>query len=311
MSREGVGAVELREAGGKIHLSVYPSVTESWYDMGGYEEIVRSGAFRRTLGQDPDVILNLEHSGLALASTRPVNGAPTLDLSEAPKGLLGTAELSPDDPDARLLKVKSQQAPLEASFAFRVTRQQWDADFTKREIMEVDLHRGDISIVGRAASPATQGLVDVRGRRGTLEQRRKQAELIGKRFVGIPAVDVGLGMSLGRSRNGGLVPSYASIARAKRARAMAGASSWRASSKYTQAEIDKLGGEGKAFGPDPKGHYSYPCADEDDLRKGIRAVGRGNASHRAIRRFLMKRAKEMGLSKLIPATWRPDGSLRG
>lgn len=221
MSREGTGTVELREAGGKVHLTVYPCVTDVFYDMGSYEEIVRGGAFGRTLSEDPDVILNLEHAGLALASTRPVQGAPTLKLAEDSTGLRGAAELSPDDPDARLLKVKAEQAPLESSFAFRVTRQEWDEDYEKRTILEVGLHRGDISIVGRAASPATQGLVDIRGR-GGLEQRRRNADMLGQRFIGGVLLGAEPQTRSRRRSHSGLVPSYIEIAKAKRAAALAG-----------------------------------------------------------------------------------------
>jgi HK97 family phage prohead protease len=215
-------SVEIREAGGKVHLTLYPSVTESWYSMGSYEEIVRAGAFRTTLGNGPDVALLLEHAGLALASTRAVSGAqtPTLCLTEDEMGLRGDAELSPDDPDVRLLKAKAEQAPLEASFAFTIRRQTWDPEYTKREIHEVELHRGDIAIVGRAASPATQGLVALRGR-GSLEQRKRQAELIGKRFVGHPESHIETRASgLRVASTPPLAPSYVAIARARRDRLM-------------------------------------------------------------------------------------------
>lgn len=52
-----------------------------------------------------------------------------------------------------------------------------------RPIKQVDLRRGDVSVVGRAASPATQGLVAVRGR-GGFEERKRQAEMIGQRLFG-------------------------------------------------------------------------------------------------------------------------------
>jgi phage head maturation protease len=41
------------------------------------------------------------------------------------------------------------------SFAFRVTRQQWSPDYDQRDILEVDLHRGDVSVVNFGANPAT------------------------------------------------------------------------------------------------------------------------------------------------------------
>ena len=48
------------------------------------------------------------------------------------------------------------------SFGFRVTRQDWSTDWTERSIAEVDLHKGDVSIVNFGANPATGGLVALR-----------------------------------------------------------------------------------------------------------------------------------------------------
>jgi Escherichia/Staphylococcus phage prohead protease len=80
--------------------------------------------------------------------------------------------------------------------------------------------------------------------------------------------------------------------------------------KYTQAEVDALGAKGQAF-KNPDGHYSYPIADGDvdDLKNAIHAVGRGGASHDAIRKYIMSRAKALGQSALIPDTWQSDGSI--
>jgi hypothetical protein len=51
----------------------------------------------------------------------------------------------------------------------------------------------------------------------------------------------------------------------------------------------------------------------DDLSNAVRAVGRGeNAgdSGAAIRKHIMSRAKDLGLSKDIPDTWNSDGTLK-
>jgi HK97 family phage prohead protease len=76
--------------------------------------------------------------------------------------------------------------------------------------------------------------------------------------------------------------------------------------KYTQKEIDALGAKGQAF-HNPDGHYSYPVADEEDLHNAIHAVGRGGASHDAIRRYIIRRAKALGLSSAIPDNWTAGG----
>ena len=72
--------------------------------------------------------------------------------------------------------------------------------------------------------------------------------------------------------------------------------------KYTQAQIEKLGKEGKAF-KNPDGHYSYPIADVDDLSRAIKAVGRSSASHAAVRRYIIGRAKAFGKANVIPHGW--------
>lgn len=58
----------------------------------------------------------------------------------------------------------------------------------------------------------------------------------------------------------------------------------------------------------------FPIRNKDDLLKAIRAVGRasgGEPGRRAVRRFIIKRAKALGLADLIPDTWQPDGSVTG
>lgn len=55
---------------------------------------------------------------------------------------------------------------------------------------------------------------------------------------------------------------------------------------------------------------SYPIKTKADLRKAIRAVGRGNADHTAIRKHIIKRAKALGLEAMVPTNWNADGSLK-
>ncbi|WP_254068777.1 hypothetical protein [Streptomyces sp. TM32] len=55
---------------------------------------------------------------------------------------------------------------------------------------------------------------------------------------------------------------------------------------------------------------SYPIKTKADLRKAIRAVGRGGADHDKIRKHVMKRAKALGLEAMVPKNWNADGSLK-
>jgi uncharacterized protein len=63
------------------------------------------------------------------------------------------------------------------------------------------------------------------------------------------------------------------------------------------------------------GDGSYPIRPLDmhgrtDLTKAIRAVGRGGGSHDAIRRHIIKRARALGLSDMIPDNWSSGGGAR-
>lgn len=58
------------------------------------------------------------------------------------------------------------------------------------------------------------------------------------------------------------------------------------------------------------GKPSYTIKNKSDLRKAIRAVGRGGADHDDIRKHVMDRASALGLSAMIPDNWNKDGSLK-
>jgi hypothetical protein len=55
---------------------------------------------------------------------------------------------------------------------------------------------------------------------------------------------------------------------------------------------------------------SYPINTKADLRKAIKAVGRGGADHDKIRAHIVKRAKALGLEALVPDNWNSDGSVK-
>lgn len=63
--------------------------------------------------------------------------------------------------------------------------------------------------------------------------------------------------------------------------------------------------------PNAKGDPSYVIKTKADLRKAIKAVGRGNADHDSIRKHIVVRAAALGLTAMIPDNWNKDGSLKG
>ena len=136
----------------------YASVTDSPYTvedwLGEYTETVARGAFARTLAQGADVPLKLNHSGITLARTK----SGTMRLAEDSVGLHVQADLDPSSPEVQTLRSAMQRGDVdEMSFAFRVTGQTWSPDYTERSITEVDLNKGDVSVVNFGANPATNG----------------------------------------------------------------------------------------------------------------------------------------------------------
>jgi HK97 family phage prohead protease len=98
-------------------------------------EIAR-GAFTKTLSENPDVQLLINHGGLPLART--TNG--TLTLREDQSGLYFEAQMDAEDSDAAKIARKIEAGLMDqCSFAFRVTRQTWDEDYENRSIDEVSL----------------------------------------------------------------------------------------------------------------------------------------------------------------------------
>ena len=78
---------------------------------------------------------------------------------------------------------------------------------------------------------------------------------------------------------------------------------------YTAAQKRDALDKGQAMKNDD-GEPSYTIKNKSDLRRAIRAVGRGGADHDAIRKHVMDRAAALGLSKMIPGNWNKDGTLK-
>lgn len=57
----------------------------------------------------------------------------------------------------------------------------------------------------------------------------------------------------------------------------------------------------------------FPIRDREDLRKAIQAVGRaggGEEGRAKVRRFIIKRARELNLTSLVPSNWAANGSVK-
>lgn len=145
----------------------FASVTGQPYEMydwlGPYDEVVAVGAFEKTLAQsDLDVPLVLDHvSSKRIARTG--NASSPLELVELHDGattglqvIAPTLQLS--DPDTVYILPKLRSGLIdEMSFRFMITEGRWSEDFTTFTIRSVDIHRGDVAIVGYGANPHTTG----------------------------------------------------------------------------------------------------------------------------------------------------------
>jgi HK97 family phage prohead protease len=151
--------------------------------MGSFVEVIKRGAFKRTLAESPDVVLLINHGGLPIARTK----SGTLRLAENERGLAVEAELDPDDDDVAQVARKLVRGDLDGSMsmAFRCTDQRWSDAYDYREITAVSLHSGDVSLVTNPANDAAVGATISERGASTLAARRRRAEALGKRCGGL------------------------------------------------------------------------------------------------------------------------------
>ncbi len=161
--------VEIRDTAGSdgpVVFDGFASVTGQAYEMwdwaGPYDEYVHVGAFAETLAASPDVPLVLDHvSSRRIARTG--NTASPLMLTEITEGdTTGLHVLAPSldrtDPDTAYIVPKLRSGLIdEMSFRFMITSGRWSDDWMEYHIHAVDIHRGDVSIVGYGANPHTTG----------------------------------------------------------------------------------------------------------------------------------------------------------
>lgn len=121
-------------------------------DLGGFVEIVRPGAFTRTLAEGADVRALIDHDSSLIIGR---NKAKTLSLAEDDTGL--RVEIIPPDTQAGRDVVENVRlGNLDGmSFAFETRVQRWSdlATPVLRELLDVDLW--DVSVVAYPAYPQT------------------------------------------------------------------------------------------------------------------------------------------------------------
>lgn len=176
--------VELRAkpdgtGGERLLFTGYACVTEQPYEMwdwyGPYTEVVRTGAFDVTLSQGPDVAFLLNHAGATMARTKP----GTMRLSVDDIGQHCEAQLDPSRSDVAIIRSGVEGGELdEMSMAFRVVRQMWSPDYDQRDLLELDLNKGDNSVVNYGANDGTAGYPALRARQASRVHRSSACQLL-------------------------------------------------------------------------------------------------------------------------------------
>ncbi len=147
------------EGNGTLTFTGYACVFDVEYEMyggppWGWDESVDPGATDKTLREKPDVQFLINHRDLPLARTK----SGTLRLAADNTGLDTNATFDGRSARVQELALAMDRRDIdEMSFAFRVLRQEWDEEYTKRRLLELSLHRGDVSVVNYGANPATSG----------------------------------------------------------------------------------------------------------------------------------------------------------
>jgi HK97 family phage prohead protease len=292
--------LEIRSAGdGKLTLTGYASTSETPYEVRDFTETISRGAFKRTLGESPDVVLLREHEGLPLARTT----SGTLTLSEDARGLRVEAILEPSDPDVRTVLPKLERRDLtEMSLAFRAIKQAWNEDRTERTIRELSIHRGDVLLVARGANASTT--VSVRSADRAKLSRRAQryldAEMRWAAYLRRKGV---------RSHDSGR--DFLELVKAKRARlsrstAYVHSSDATPLGRYSADEVTKLGEREPPLAlKRPNGTYGYPLTDYADLSNALAAYKNPEFDNYdgLVRSWIVKRAILLGLVDKLPKAW--------
>lgn len=181
---------------GKVTFDGIASVIDTPYTvrdaLGEYSETIAKGAFSRTLKAKADVRLLVNHTGVPLARTK----SKTLDLSAAPD-LRAVATLDPSNPTVQEVRSAMERGDLDQmSIGMRVTRQEWNGDYTERTIKEAELF--DVSVVTNPASPTTTAtlrsvdelIATIAEAELTEEELRRAIRTMERRFADMYSSDV-------------------------------------------------------------------------------------------------------------------------
>lgn len=176
---------------GTFHVSGYAATWGTAYDVAGgapigWTETVSRGAVDKSLAELDDVRFLINHDGLPLART----SSGTMTLRADDLGLfVDIPSLDTSNPKAQeLVSALARGDVDQMSWAFQVTRQSWNADYTERTIREAKMI--DVSAVTYPANPAT--IIGLRQDDPKPEQRELDLEQFTPRQAAQYAADEGI-----------------------------------------------------------------------------------------------------------------------
>lgn len=166
LSLTGLGMEVRAKASGtggtNFHFTGYAAVFDHPFEMWDFwgepfTEVVNQGAFTRTLGIGCDVPFLIGHNDAGIPMARTKSG--TMTLGQDTHGLwVDVPSMDGSRDDVRALASAVERGDMdEMSCAFCVLAQQWSPDYMQRDILEMDLHKGDVSAVVFGANDATAG----------------------------------------------------------------------------------------------------------------------------------------------------------
>ncbi len=152
MTAERRAALELRAAGSRLegYAAVFDTPSK---DLGGFTEIIRPGAFTRSLAAGGDVVALYDHDSRAVLGRLT---AGTLRLAEDERGLKFSIDTPPTTIGRDLLVSVERGDIAGASFAFVANEDAWtypDDGAAQRTLVDVTLH--DVTITPNPAYPET------------------------------------------------------------------------------------------------------------------------------------------------------------
>ena len=145
--------------------------------FGEYTETMRSGSLNRTISTGCDTQFCLNHNWDGAPMARTVAGS--LDLTPDASC---EARIDPSRSDVAIVASAIEGGELNAmSFAFWATRQEWNDDYTTRDILECDMDGGDVSVVTFPANPGTTGSIGLQRKQSRSLLRTRVPLLLAER----------------------------------------------------------------------------------------------------------------------------------